>query len=471
MARIIVLGAGVVGLTTAMLLAEDGNDVIVLERDATVPATSPDEAWFDWERKGVNQFRLPHFFLARYRSIVDAELPRLATSITDAGGRRMNVLLDIPESIRGATKPGDDDLEVLTGRRPVMEMAVANAAAATPHLEVRRGAVVEGLLTGPSASSGVPHVIGVRTDTGEVLGDLVVDLMGRRSSLPRLLEDIGARPPTEELEDSGFMYFGRHFRSTDGSTPFSFGPALADVGTISTLTLPADNGTWGVALVTASKDKALHGLRDVDRWDATVRACPLIAHWLDGEHLDDRVTTMSKIEDRIRDYVVHGEPVATGVISIGDAWACSNPTHGRGVSIGTLHATVLREVLGKVGLGDPRALALAVHEETAARVRPWFVWTRFQDRHRLAEIDAAIAGEEYRPDDERFELEQSLGNAATKDADLLRATIRSAMVLDPLDDLLSDPTKVAHVRELGANWREEPTPGPTRDELIALATG
>jgi hypothetical protein len=50
---------------------------------------------------------------------------------------------------------------------------------------------------------GVPHVTGVRTKTGEsISADLVVDTSGRRSALPDWLEDIGARRPAEELEDS-----------------------------------------------------------------------------------------------------------------------------------------------------------------------------------------------------------------------------------------------------------------------------
>ena len=43
---------------------------------------------------------------------------------------------------------------------------------------------------------------------------------------PRLLADIGARRAVEELEDSGFVYYGRHFRSADGSVPPTFGPLL-----------------------------------------------------------------------------------------------------------------------------------------------------------------------------------------------------------------------------------------------------
>ena len=39
----------------------------------------------------------------------------------------------------------------------------------------------------------------------------------------------GARAPIEEQEDCGFVYYGRHFRSGDGSVPAMFGPLLHGV--------------------------------------------------------------------------------------------------------------------------------------------------------------------------------------------------------------------------------------------------
>ncbi len=471
MAEIVVLGAGVIGLGTAMLLANDGHDVTVLERDPTPPASTAEEAWETWERRGVNQFRLPHYFLARYRSVIDVELPEVARSIERVGGLRHNPLLDAPEGFRGPERPDDAACEVLTGRRPVVELAVADAAVRARGVTVRRGAAVAALVSGPSSREGTPHVIGVRTESGEeVLGDLVVDMTGRRSPTPRWLEELGAKPPVEELEDSGFMYFGRHFRSDDGSLPFAFGGGIQHLGTISALTLPADNGTWGVAIVTSAKDKALLGLRDLDRWESVVRSLPLVAHWLDGTPLDERVVSMSKIEDRIRTFHDDDGPVATGIVSVGDAWACSNPSLGRGASMGMLHAVMLRDLLRDVGLDDPFELAAAFHRSTDAELRPWFAWTRATDRHRLSQVDAGVAGEAYEPHDEDFELEQSLTSAASKDPDLLRVMVRGALVLERPRDALSRLDLYDRVSELGGGWRDEPVAAPDRDELVRLAS-
>src|SRR5258708_11980183 len=109
-----------------------------------------------------------------------------------------------------------------------------------------------------------------------------------------------ARTPHDEVEDWGFVYYGRHFRSAVGGIPPALGGFLMHLGTISALTLPADNGTWSVTLVTSAKDKALHALRDPAVWEKTVRSLPLVAHWLDGQPIDHRVMAIAAIEHRPR---------------------------------------------------------------------------------------------------------------------------------------------------------------------------
>ena len=53
----------------------------------------------------------------------------------------------------------------------------------------------------------------------DLRGDVVIDAAGRRSTLPTWLTDVGAQPPVEDRADCGFVYYGRHFRSKDGSVP------------------------------------------------------------------------------------------------------------------------------------------------------------------------------------------------------------------------------------------------------------
>ena len=470
MANIVIVGGGVVGLGLGMMLAGDGHNIRMLERDPEPPPTDAAEAWESWERRGVNQFRLAHYFMPRYRQILEAELPQVITALERDGALRMNPLLQAPEAFTGGRRDGDDRFEMLTGRRAVVERAVAGVAAETPGLEVRRGTAVAGLRTGAEAVAGVPHITGVTTADGEDLSaDLVVDCMGRRSPLPSWLAAVGARPPGEELEDSGFMYYGRHYRSPDGSLPADFGGALQEFGSISVATLAADNGTWSVLLVAGSDDRALLGLRDLTRWEKAVRSLPTVAHWIDAEPLEDRVITMTKIEDRIRKLDPDGRPVATGIVAVADAWACTNPSLGRGASIGMMHAQLLRDCLRSVGTDSPADLHEAFSEATARVVEPWYRATLGFDRHRLAEMRALAAGRTYEPEDPMFGLAKAMRASVTNDPDCFRNFIDVAGVLATPEEVLARPGSLDKFVEHGGDWRERPAFGPTREELVALA--
>jgi len=472
MARIVLVGAGVVALGTAMLLAGDGHQVIVLERDPEGPPADPVDAWERWQRPGLNQFRMAHTFLGGFRAVLDAELPAVSKALQDAGGLRLNFIRDVlPAKVSGGWRDGDDRYEWLTGRRVVVEAVHAAAAESTPGVEIHRGTAVAGLMSGASVLAGVPHVTGVRTKAGELIpADLVVDMSGRRSALPGWLQDIGGRRPDEELEDVGFVYFQRHFRSADRSVPPMIGPAQIHWGTVSSITLPADNGTWGVVLVTSSKDTALRPLREADRWEAVVRGLPLVAHWLDGTPIDDGVQVMARLEDRYRGFVVDGKPVATGVVAVADSWACSNPANGRGASIGMLHGLTLRDQLRAVDLDDPAAFAEAFHAATAETVEPWYRATLASDRHRLGEIEAGIRGAAYDSPDPWYELEKALDAAFGRDPECTRANFDIRFVLRTPEEVFARPGLRDKTLQLGSGWRDAPPFGPTREQLLALVS-
>ncbi|CAN5628902.1 FAD-dependent oxidoreductase [soil metagenome] len=471
MGEILVLGGGVVGLSTSMLLAGDGHTVTLLDRDAAPPPPDPREAWRTWERRGVNQFRLLHFFQPRFRQLLEAELPAAAEAIRAAGALHFDPVATAPRELTGGPREGDEELIALTGRRPVVEAALAGAADGRPGLTIRRGAGVTGLLTAGDDGAGVPHIAGVRTDEGdELLADLVVDATGRRSQLPGWLATVGAAPPIEEREDSGFVYYGRHFRSTDGSVPVPRGGLLSHYGSVSILCLPADNGTWGVGIITTTGDAELRGFRHADRWTSALERFPLVAHWLDGEAIDE-VAVMAKIEDRYRRYVVDGAPVATGVVAVGDAWACTNPSIGRGASIGLMHAVALRDVLREVPTERAADLASAWDDATASTVEPWYRSTLHYDRHRLAEAEAATRGEPYEPDDPAWDMTRAMQHGADRDPDLLRGFLRIGGLLATADEVLAGPGIVDKIIAVGAGWRDEPLPGPDRAELVGLAAG
>jgi 2-polyprenyl-6-methoxyphenol hydroxylase-like FAD-dependent oxidoreductase len=467
MARIIVSGGGVCGLAGGMLLARDGHEVTVLERDAAPVPESLDEAWGTWDRGGVRQFRLAHYLAPAGRAVLEEDLPDVFQGLVAAGAARLDMLALMPPNLAEAgLRAGDERFVTYTARRPIFEQVLSKAALEEPRLEIRRGAAVKELTMRPV--DGTPHVDGVRLDSGETLrGELVVDAMGRRSQLPRWLSDAGVGPLHEESEDSGFIYYGRYFRSTDGTTPQPFGPLLAPLGSFSILTLPADNGTWAVTLVTSSGDRVLKGMRDPDLWTAVVKACPLHAHWLEGEPISE-LEAMGGVLDRYRRPLAGSRPLLTGVALLGDAWACTNPSLGRGMSLGLLHARALQEVVSS-HLDDPRQFAEAWDAATEARLAPWYRETVEEDRDRLHEIEALREGSEPAPPSERpAVLRRALNTAAVYDPELFRAYLDSRAVLKPLGQTFSEDSVAERTLQVaGENQRLE-LPGPSREQLVAL---
>jgi 2-polyprenyl-6-methoxyphenol hydroxylase-like FAD-dependent oxidoreductase len=458
--RILVLGGGVCGLAAGMVLARDGHAVTLLERDPAPAPGSMESAW-SWERGGVPHFRQPHGLQPRARQVLDAELPDVAEALLAGGATPADPIALMPPTIADRRRrPGDERFWTLSVRRPALEQVVARAADEQPGLTVRRGTAAAALLT--RGMNGSSHVTGVRTDAGEELyADLVVDAMGRGSRLPRLLADAGLEPSAEQPVGARFVYYTRYFRGDD--QPELRAARLSPVGSFSIVTLNGDNDTWSVTLFAAAGDRPLKRLRDVDAWTRVVRACPRQAHWLDGEPITG-VLPMAGVMDRHRTPA----PPATGVVSVADAWACTNPTLGRGIALGLMHVALLRDVV-RERLGDRRALAAEWRERTERELAPWYRECIEADRVRLADMEAHRAGRTPDPpSDPAAQLRAALFAAMPHDADAFRAGMEVIGCLATPAEVLARPGFADHVRAVAAG-RDAPAPvGPGRDELLRL---
>jgi 2-polyprenyl-6-methoxyphenol hydroxylase-like FAD-dependent oxidoreductase len=465
--RIVVLGAGICGLAAGLLLARDGHDVTLVERDPAPVPDQPAAAWQDWSRGGVAQFRQPHYLQPRGSAILEEELPDVAAALADAGGLRFDVLSVMPPTIADrAARPCDDRFVTLTARRPVLEQVLGRAAEEQAGLDVRRGVVVKELAT--REGRGVTQVTGVLADTGERLpADLVVDAMGRRSPMHRLIADAASGAVHEESEDSGFVYYSRFFRSRDGGLPpFRSGP-LTPFDSFSILVLPGDNDTWSVTLFASAGDRPLKRMRECVRWQAVLAACPAHVQWVDAEPLTD-IVAMGGVVDRYRRLMVDGEPVITGVALLGDAWACTNPSAGRGMSLGILHARHLRD-LARENIDDPLRFALAWDDVTETYLTPWYRDTVREDRARLHQIDAARNDTTApAPTAGPAAVAAAFPRAFVHDAELFRAFIETRACLATVSDIIARPGVAERILEVAAMHEPMPAPGPNRRQLLSL---
>ncbi|TFV72246.1 FAD-dependent oxidoreductase [Blastococcus sp. CT_GayMR19] len=459
MGSVLICGGGVIGLSTALMLARDGHRVTVLEADPAVPP-APGAAW-DWARPGIAQFHQPHILQARFREICDAELPGLTDRLRAAGCAAVDYLSTPPPGLDRTSQPGDDRFRMVTGRRPVVEAVLAEAAAEEPGIRLRRGERIAGLLPGPEVLEGVPHAAGVATSEGEELAaDLVVDATGRKTPSAAWLAGLGARPPVQESEDRGFAYYSRYF--TGPVPPRLLGPAISPMGSFSLLALDGDNSTWSLTVFALTRDAPMKALRLPEVFDRVVRACPMQAHWLDGRPLTG-VLAMAGVLDRRRRFVVDGRPVVTGFAAVGDAWACTNPSGGRGLSVGLLHAASLRAVVHD-HLGDPAAFAAAWDECTERVVTPFWEAQRSADRTRIADMAARAEGREPPPPDPVF---GRFAAAAMHDPVLFRGLLEIGLSLALPREVLARPGMTERIERAGA---AEPMrlPGPDRGQLLEL---
>ncbi len=468
------------GLGSALALARQGHDVTVFERDDTPMPESAEEA-FDWDRRGAPQVRHSHAFLARLRNMLRDDYPDVYAALLAEGATEMRFGDDLPPAMTNFERlPSDDDLVMLACRRTTFEWVLRRLAHGEGRVTFRTGVAVEGLVA--EDRPGRPHVTGIRlSDDTAFAADLVVAAAGRRSALSDWLRDLGAPEVPEQVDDTGIVYFSRFYRLLDGMEhPPRTGPIGGDLGYLKYGVFVGDNRTFSVTLATPVDDDQLRKLlADPAVFDATARRLVATASWLDGRAmpLTDSVHVMAGLVNRWRDYVVEGEPVATGVVAVGDAVLCTNPLYGRGCSTGFWGAHLLAQAVDTFG-DDDREVALAYDASLRAEIHPWYRAGVEQDAEARRVADAHLAGIDPDADSSdprtfmRGVFRDGLLPAMRTDAVVLRGFFRTLNLLDSPDAMAADPeigARVLAVWNDRENRPAEPPLGPRRrDELLEL---
>jgi 2-polyprenyl-6-methoxyphenol hydroxylase-like FAD-dependent oxidoreductase len=235
------------------------------------------------------------------------------------------------------------------------------------------------------------------------------------------------------------------------------------------VSLPGDNGTYVIVIVGSSGDMPLKALRRNEMYERVLRSIPHVAHWVDGEPLGD-VAPMAGVADRYRRFVLDGKPVVTGLVAVGDAWACTNPQAGRGVSTGMAHAIALRDAVQE-NLDDPTRLAIEFDQLTEERCAPWYRFQVVQDRDRHTAVQAAIEGRPPSGPDPLNPVMQMVSAfrvAAQYDPDVARAFAEVVACLAHPADVLGQPGMMDKVLAAAADRQPKAPPGPSREELLTL---
>ncbi len=223
--RVLVIGAGMAGLWTAMALAGGGREITLLDRDPPPPEGGADAAFDGWNRRGVGHLRHSHAFLARLRTLVRDRHPKLLDDLLAAGCRELGFEGSLTAKHKEAYRPApiDSDLAILTSRRTTLELVMRRYVEQLPGVTIRSETFVKDLRITPGTP---PTVTGVRLEDGtELTADLVVDAAGRPPQAPNQLAAAGAEIP-ESSEACGVIYFTRHYRLEPGAEEPAAGGAV-----------------------------------------------------------------------------------------------------------------------------------------------------------------------------------------------------------------------------------------------------
>lgn len=469
---VVVVGAGVGGLGSALALARAGHRVTVLERDRLSMPPTPQAAFDDWRRRGAPQARHSHAFLARLRNLLRDRAPEVLAALHEAGATEVDFTRHPPPALQPLTpERADADLVGLACRRTTFEWVLRRSVLSMPGVTLVQGSV-EGLVSEPG-EGGIPHVTGVALAGGTVVpARLVVDAGGRRSPLPAWLAAIGAVPAAESIEDTGIVYSSRFYRMLDPEDdPAEHGLVVGDLGYLKYAVFPGDNGTLSITYGVHADDPEMRRVLHPGPFTEVAANIPALRRWVEPGRcapISD-VEVMAGLVNRLRRFVVGGLPVATGIFAVGDSSVCTNPVYGRGCSLAMVHAELLADTLATAG-EDVVAAAVAFAEATRTTIEPWYGAALAQDRH-----DRRHSADD---DDGSVDvgsiIRHGLLPAAGRDPAVFRAFMRMFNLLDLPEALLLDPRVLPGVM---AAWNDRgnrpppPRPGPERGELLQRLAG
>ena len=445
-----IIGGSVGGLATGVGLARRGWRVTIYERDVGPVTNDGDEAFLTWDRRHVPQFRQPHAFSARSRTLLLDYIPEVVEWLLGDGIEEINLfkLLAPPEM----WSTDDDAYTGLWSRRPAFELAMRRTAEREPGVTIVAPAAVSGLLSGAGPKRPL-EVTGVRLADGSVLeADLVIDAGGRRSPVGAWLATAGVEVPCE-VQECGAVYYARYYRLRRGGSGGVFGilGAREVLDGIAVLGFPGDHDTYGVAAFVSDDDDSMKGLRRDRAWDAVMAALPRVAPWT---HPDQgtpltAVQFMGGHQNVRRRDVIDGRPLTHRLLAVGDSLCTTNPQYGWGASMALTYAFAAVEAATAHG-DDPEAMALAYDDAVGAEADGVYRESSASDRARVYRWKNDTVPEWDRPEVERQDLIACVAAGATHDPVLGRALLRRTNLLESPANIFDDPIVVERARNTQA---------------------
>ncbi len=352
-----VVGAGMGGMMAAQVLSRYFDEVIVVEKDVLPPDARA--------RMGAPQSHHTHALLEQGRRNLEALFPGLADELIARGAVRARGGLDFRLHDAAGWQPNRDlDLLVLTMSRPLLETTVRDFLKRNPRVTIRDNTRVEGWTFTGGNLTGV--MVSDEGGAETILKtDFAIDAAGRNGASLSWLEAGGFGPVEETTLEIGTGYASAIFkkpkdRASDTDSLVING---ADPDTRGGFAFSIENGCWSVSL-NGRFDQQPSGDPDAFLAFAKSLSAPDIHDWISqGERITPIKVYKAPISrwrryDRLERY-------PQGVLPLGDALAHVNPLYGQGMTLASIHAMGLDDILGKRAAagGDLQGIARPYFEQ------------------------------------------------------------------------------------------------------------
>ncbi|MFY9615663.1 MAG: hypothetical protein WAT58_09725 [Candidatus Dormiibacterota bacterium] len=372
--------------------------------------------------------------------------------------------------LKEAARPGDEDLVALHCRRPVFEAVLRRAVAQEPLVTLIPEEPAVGL---ELRGSGAARVTGVKLADTTLAADVVVDASGRRSAVPKWLEEAGVDLPPTRSEPCAVVYYCRYFRLVDGANYPEWTGVLGPAGTTDWARFSVffgDNRTFAIILGVLATEQRFKALSQDAVYMRVLRSFRSVAPFLtdDVAQPTTGILPMGSLSNVYRGPLFEGRPPALGLHFVGDAYCHTNPLFAWGLCLGLDHGFELGRIIDEHA-GDSESQGLAFAALTEVEAEQCYEAVAEEDHDRTLTWNGQQPTGPWLGRTFAGFVRQCVLPAVMIDAEVARCTLRRVNLLDLPTELAGRDDVIRRVTDLQDAIPRPPDGAfPNRQEVLEL---